>query len=103
MSEQKQNWEEEFDKKFVEEEICDSIIFVKIANVHPRKIKAFIQSLLSKALTEAEGITTEHMSWCELKCKNPDNWNKDFSCNCGAYNYNLCRSHVSKIKKKYLN
>ena len=30
MSEQKQNWEEEFDKKFVEEEICDSIIFVKI-------------------------------------------------------------------------
>jgi len=101
-----QNWKEEFDKKFsmhqgeMENDYLDCI--------SSTEIKAFIQSLLNKALTEAEG--EEKLFKSQLP--NYDGLgkalkNKDIPLIVEMWRhsltdfYNAHRSHVSEIKKKF--
>jgi hypothetical protein len=71
------NWKEQFDKDFPKLE------WGKYSD--RAKIITFIQSLLSQALTEAEGL--------KLGDDTPALY---------ARGYNAHRSHVSEVKKKYL-
>lgn len=95
MPEQKQlNWKEEFNDKF-------GYCFhkgVQCDEITKANMEYFIQSLLSKALTEAEGeadICNEEMFYDENGIDR-ENGAKFYS-----NGYNAHRSHVSEVKKKY--